>query len=116
MTSSPILYTVLKMQNVPTFPRVLLMLYRSVEQEELRKGLQRDEAFFHTALWVNNTVLQTRLLLECEGQALKAAFPLGNACSEQEQTTHWLRYVWERVSLAELGKAQDWQGGVHGKC
>lgn len=34
MTSSPILYTVLKMQKVPTFPRVLLMLYRSVEQEE----------------------------------------------------------------------------------
>lgn len=50
MTSSLILYVVLKMQNVPTFPRVLLMLYRSVEQEEGRTGLQQDEALLHTAL------------------------------------------------------------------
>lgn len=48
MTSSPILYTVLKMQNVPTFPRVLLMLYRSVEQEGGGKATWQVEALLHT--------------------------------------------------------------------
>lgn len=48
MTSSPILYTVLKMQNVPTFPRALLMLYRSVEQEGEGKAMWQVEALLHT--------------------------------------------------------------------
>lgn len=34
MTSSPSLYTVLKIQNLATFPRMLVMLNRSAEEWE----------------------------------------------------------------------------------
>lgn len=94
MTSSPILYTVLKMQKVPTFPRLLLILYRSMEKAERGRAeggagcTSPEEPNRHNlAAWEGRT-----------GPGSSISFR--KFSSDQQQTTSAWRSLWQTLRQA----------------